>query len=270
MKMLLILIFGLSVSAQAKIRVVDRGGGFAEMQAYALDKRLPTYAKLCQAAGNPCQLSSQEKSWVDLLVKNETKIVDELIQLNTTCAAPFVHLTDRGYSVDSCALYLEEVNEFGPQPKSLVEIGQVLLLARISALEGAVMSWPAAQSLAKALLIDLNYSEALYVVDDGKMRHRLNIWSMQAGSEKVTYVSLESPKSSTDLTESFLESLSCKEGPVTQWQLDGIQVNKNRVLASARWRCGSREFSAKVGMTFVFQNETLSKAEFLIFGKESL
>ncbi|MNL06649.1 hypothetical protein D3C87_1272890 [compost metagenome] len=262
------------------VRVVGKGGGFAEMQVYAFDKNLPFLVRICHQRPESCGLSSKEQDILQVFVLRQYEVLNSVLTINPTCVAPYVHLGSAlESSVDSCYLYENEQTEFGPVPKSLQEIGAAVILIRFVNILGVQANLEEIRVLANKLLRNLDVTSQSSVVEAGRQIYKLNLLSLQAGERRRSFLSFESVQSSVDLTKDLESSLNCA-GLDLDWSLQEIRVENlgsdlGRVQGQIEWSCALPEgelqkYRATLVLDLMYQNETLDSVHFSTLGKERL
>lgn len=261
------------------VRVVGKGGGFAEMQAYAFDKNLPALVKVCEQRPEFCGLSPREQKILQAFVLRQYEVLNSLLTINPTCVAPYVHLDSILGSVDSCYLYESEQTEFGPVPKPLQEIGAAVILIRFVMMLGEQANLDEITTLADKLLRNLDITKQSSIVEAGRQIYKLNLLSLLMGEQQRSFLSFESFQASVDLTENLESSLNCASRDL-DWTLQNLRVenlgpDEGRVQGQIEWSCTlpageQQKYRATLVLNLLYQNETLQSFQFAILGKERL
>jgi hypothetical protein len=257
------------------VRVVGKGGGFAEMQAYAFDKNLPNLARICSQQPESCGLLPKEQEVLRTFVLNEKLVLNSLLTINTSCTAPFIHLkSDQSSSVDSCFLYAAKSNEFGPVPKSPAEIGRIVIQLRFTDILKEKMNPFEIEDLTNKLLRDLNFNNQSTVVQAGNRTHKINLWSMDLAGKRSSFLSFENFESSLDLTPDLEASLACTDKEIN-WSLrelsvENLSYQEGVVRGQIEWSCDQQRYRATLTLQLSYQNETIGSFQFSTWGKERL
>lgn len=265
---LLILCF--SIPSFSGVQSVGKGGGFAEMQAYAIDRSLDQLISHCLKPQNYCALSPEETQIANELNRFLKQPDVDLIQINESCQAPFRHANEQGVvSLDACRLYSKDSSEMGPLPLSHQEIGQLVVSARILTVHPFIPD-DALNVLVNKLMVSFQFEDHPVLVPMKAYHFLLHLWSLSTAATQSQLLTIETLHQSHDLTES-LHSFLC------QSNLQNLSFGEFQFFDSSfgvtgksqiHWECGGQRLKANLYMDLYFQADNFEKASFSLYQKE--
>jgi len=270
---ILIFISAYSTFSPAGVESVGKGGGFAEMQAYAMDRKLPLLLDQCLTTGNFCELSLPEMTVVSDFLKFLKNSKPELLQINETCVEPYFHSEANGfYSVDACQLYTQSQGDFGPLPLPNRNISQLVIEARLRSLP-TVLTEDVIHSLSEKLSVGFQFEDRQSIVPVKGFQFRLHLWSLATLGSQSFSVTVETYKNSWDITQQLHKTFKCS-APNFEFKLNDFYFLESQVGATGKsqiqWTCGTQQWQADLYMDLSFQGEELKDASFSLFQKEQI
>lgn len=252
------------LSQAGGVVVVGKGGGFSEMQAYQFDQNLKPLIDMCLKPENPCDLSQEELRWIQNLSRDLNAMNRPLVQINTSCTTPYLHLEQNGRtSLDACALYQVSGPDNLESPKSAQEILQWVLVAALrSANQGFGDS--AAAKIAQGFSQSRLQSFALPLTGGGV---RLHLWTGQWAQQSYSFLSIESPKRTLDLTAALQAELRCTSN--FSWimqapRFQDVSSQQTQAQAPIQWVCGDQKSRGELHLKLQFLEDELSAFEVAI------
>jgi hypothetical protein len=274
----LMTILATAPTIQAGVSSVGNGGGFAEMQAYQIDRSMISTLDRCLLSSNLCGMTPPEiQATVDLsqTLKNQNW---GLIEINVTCEWPYMHPNTKDIlSIDSCLLYSKVATDLGPSPLLSIEIAEKVFGARLKSANPQIDP-TLAENLCRKLSQVLQFKDQVYVVPESG-HSRLHVWTLESGNTRKNYVTLETLKSSTDLTSDIEASLACPnqipqnlEFQVFQFMPSPPTSGKtNSVVAKSQitWNCAGQSYQALLYLDLAFESQELTSISPSLYQKQN-
>ncbi len=221
--------------AQAGGGLVDNGGGFAEIQMYALEQKIPSFLGLCLQTRNPCQLKTQDQKLIQNLLKDILSQNTSRIEIAQTCQSPTGLVAVNGtLFVEACALY-QALPNGKVLPKNPDELFLLLLqfYAHAMQIEGANETF-------LQLSQNLRWLSQKTVAFQGN-KYLLHQDVFQWLNQAMSLVALETQERTIDLSPLFQSQIQCRLSHIA---LSGVRVqtlenNEVLLLGKLHWSCAS-------------------------------
>lgn len=256
------------------IRSVGNGGGFAEMQAYAIDKSLMGLVRNCVAIQGACNFLPDQQDILIKLLKFDEATPFSLIRINETCAPPFFHQERSGsVSIDACDLYQNKDSPLGPEPLPYDQIALRVLGSRLRQAIPSIDSRDIGR-LSVALFGEFVFEDRQTIIPIDLDEFRMHDWSFRKRNRTQQFLVIEGRTISTDLTTHLENLLECSATALS-WQFRDVHFGdrgNSRSVGSmdAQWSCGPRRFQAALYLDLIFENGDLKNFELFLFRKQEL
>lgn len=272
MKKLILSLMLLPLITKAGIESVGNGGGFAEMQAYAIDRGLPTLLKYCAGSRNPCELNEPEQLIVQNLAQSKELLQAPLLRINETCEKPYLHLeSNKVYSLDACSLYSESTSAFGPIPLANNEIAAKVIETRVLSFAQDVSNHQA-HELAKQLSLALKFEDQQTIIPVNGYIFRLHIWSLQFAKQNLQSLTVETLTRSWDIGSEIEKTLQCSQE--FNFHLSGFRFQSSTSgslgKSEIQWSCGTQKYKALLYLDLYFEDAEMTDLALNLFKKERL
>lgn len=184
------------------IRVVGKGGGYAEMQLHSLNERLPAVLLACLSGAGTCDLEFDSAQVLKASLGGRLQI-----EIDAECRTPGLSvITSSWVRIPACELYRSS-NNGEPVARATKELAVLVLKARLMSF--AQMPAGQSQALAARVLRDFLFSEKSWagVVDLKNILFHVLTFTRDSYTE--TLLMLESNEKTVDVTSHILTKLDC-------------------------------------------------------------
>lgn len=243
---LFFLLLGFYGIANAGVRVVGRGGGYAEMQALLINDRIAVLTEVCIQNPSACGLDSNQATNLAQAVSTPL-----LLTVNPTCTNPTVQTYGSlSAEIAACALYLDSSSEV----KEFKYIAAWVLTARLMAFDGLLQD--EAYALAQMVFESFQQEELslMFVMDVSEAN--FHFLQVQQGNQTQNVVSLEGRERTLEITTEVENTLSCEYGNVLTWKLSrpttrDLGQAQGLIETDVHWTCADQQaWSGKVQIYF--------------------
>ncbi len=268
-----VFLFLTTVSSSA-IQSVGKGGGFAEMKVYAIDRNLSKVVQFCLNSVHVCKLNLEQIAITQEFALYLNSDANTLTEVNVSCIEPFVHKgINEKVSIDSCFLYESGIADFGPVPKSnellFLQVSKAKLLSFNPKFDELTID-----SLSQKLLTTFQITEKQFPVPVQGLKMRLHM--TQLGIDQ--WMTLETFESSYGLTEELVKILDCDRANLN-WNLNSFYFKDSKLGATGKshitWFCrlpgGSiQHFQGILYLDITMEKSKVSKLQLQVYQKETL
>lgn len=228
-------------TANANVRVIGNGGGFAEMQAVHLDQQLPVFLKASQ----------QYSSLLTWLNQNPMSFL---------AFSPECHMIDENYvkqvphTIPSCVLYTDVSTPLGSEPKSLREISATVFALRYLQFDPHAL-WAPTYQKGLELFNEVQLEQKMIPLTMRSLQvASVHIWKIHSSrlQNVEQQLTLELPQVSIDILEAFGTASKCPTSEPFDISYLSIQWLKNSsfsALGPVNWSCGGKSFQGELHLT---------------------
>ena len=184
------------------IRVVGKGGGYAEMQLHSLNERLPAVLLACLSGTGTCGLESESASILKFALRGRLQI-----DIDTECRSPGLSLIGSSQvRIPACELYRSS-SSGDPMALAAKELAGLVLQARLM----SFVQMPASQSqaLAARVLQDFSFGEKSWAGVVDLKNILFHVLTLSRGSHTEALLMLESNEKTENVTSLILAKLDC-------------------------------------------------------------
>lgn len=247
---LFFLLLGFYGVANAGVRVVGRGGGYAEMQALLINDRIAGFTQGCVQNPIICGLESTQATSLGKAISTPL-----LLTINPTCIDPVVQTYGTvSAEIAACALYQDSSSEVKP----IKDIAAWVLTARLMTFDG--MSLDKAFALSQLVFKSFQQEELslMFVMDESEVN--FHFLQVQLGYVTENVVSLEGREQTFDFTAQVQNILPCYGYSLQAWKLTRPMARdlgqaQGLIETEVSWTCGDQKsWSGKLQIYFSAPN----------------
>ncbi len=225
---LLAFVFALP-GAQAGVRIINNGGGFAEMRALTAFARLRFLVAPCVSRPELCGLSDKELIFLSAQVKSDFFNTD-LYEMEFFTDDPGVvsrRSSDRKILINSRALY-----DDSEQPKSYQEIARLVFVAWYGDFAGDIVP-DLSKKIFNRFLVREN---EVQLEVEGRVLRTYTMQSVVDVEQRDAILVYETPDGSRELTPMLVEALKCPESPRVL-DISGFNYEHPIAKGAVTWIC---------------------------------
>lgn len=226
---LLLLSLALPGASQAGVRIINNGGGFAEMRALTAFSRLKFLVAPCVSRPDICGLTATEfemLSWqLDKGFFNTSNFELEFFTDDPAIASK--NTSDRKILINSTTLYDESA-----QPKSYQEIARLVFVAWYRGFSSDVMTELSKKIFSRFLVRE----NEVQLEVEGRALRTYTMMSVVDVEQRDAILVYETPAGSQELTPMLAAALGCPETPRIL-DISGFNYEHPIAKGSVSWVC---------------------------------